>query len=80
MRFHPARDDPHLTDLLLVRFLFPGRQHAFHFGEPLGEQVIVAMNARVVVCKRHGAIKLPFPRPVDLADVAKELRVRVARP
>ena len=80
MCFHPARDDSHLTDLRRVRFLLAGRQRARHFGKPLGEQVIVAMDARLVICKRHGAVELAFPCPVDFADVAKELGVRVARP
>ena len=80
MCFHPARDDSHLTDLRRVRFLLAGRQRARHFGKPLGEQVIVAMDARLVICKRHGAVELAFPRPVDFADVAKELGVGVARP
>ena len=71
VRFHSARDDSHIPDLLGVGLLIAGRQSTFDFGESLGEQVAVTMDATRVVGEGHGAVKLALPRPVDLGDVEK---------
>ncbi len=77
VRFHSARDDSHLPDLLGVGLLVAGRESALNFGEPLGEQVTVTMDAARVVRKGHSTVELALPRPVDFRDVAKQLGVGI---
>ena len=75
--FHSARDNLHLTDLVGIGFLIPGRQLALNVGEPRGEQVTVTPDAARVVREGDRAVEFAFSCPVDLGNVAEHLSVGI---